>query len=113
MDTWWIRKRDKLLELAEQYPNAYVYDLESIRSAAAAMSSLRSVKRELYAVKANFNPDVIKVLASVGIDFDCVSLGEIEHLNIVLPDLDKNRILFTPNFAPRNEYVWALSLIHI
>ena len=108
MDTWWIRKRDKLLELAEQYPNAYVYDLESIRSAAAAMSSLRSVKRVLYAVKANFNPDVIKVLASVGIDFDCVSLGEIEHLNIVLPDLDKNRILFTPNFAPRNEYVWAI-----
>jgi len=108
LDTWWIRKRDKLLELAEQYPNAYVYDLESIRSAAAAMSSLRSVKRVLYAVKANFNPDVIKVLASVGIDFDCVSLGEIEHLNIVLPDLDKNRILFTPNFAPRNEYVWAI-----
>jgi len=108
LDTWWIRKRDKLLELAEQYPNAYVYDLESIRSAAAAMSSLRSVKRVLYAVKANFNPDVIKVLASVGIDFDCVSLGEIEHLNTVLPDLDKNRILFTPNFAPRNEYVWAI-----
>ena len=108
MDTWWIRKRDKLLELAEQYPNAYVYDLESIRSAAAAMSSLRSVKRVLYAVKANFNPDVIKVLASVGIDFDCVSLGEIEHLNTVLPDLDKNRILFTPNFAPRDEYVWAI-----
>ena len=108
MDTWWIRKRDKLLELAEQYPNAYVYDLESIRSAATAMSSLRSVKRVLYAVKANFNPDVIKVLASVGIDFDCVSLGEIEHLNTVLPDLDKNRILFTPNFAPRDEYVWAI-----
>tara|TARA_B100000686_G_scaffold352221_1_gene453440 strand:- start:487 stop:1623 length:1137 start_codon:yes stop_codon:yes gene_type:complete len=108
LDTWWIRKRDKLLELAEQYPNAYVYDLESIRSAAAAMSSLRSVKRVLYAVKANFNPDVIKVLASVGIDFDCVSLGEIEHLNTVLPDLDKNRILFTPNFAPRDEYVWAI-----
>tara|TARA_B100001123_G_C15234349_1_gene996495 strand:+ start:299 stop:1435 length:1137 start_codon:yes stop_codon:yes gene_type:complete len=108
LDTWWIRKRDKLLELAEQYPNAYVYDLESIRSAATAMSSLRSVKRVLYAVKANFNPDVIKVLASVGIDFDCVSLGEIEHLNTVLPDLDKNRILFTPNFAPRDEYVWAI-----
>ena len=108
LDTWWLRKRSQLLEIAEQYPNAYVYDLESIRLAAAAMSSLHSVKRVLYAVKANFNPEVIKTLASVGIDFDCVSLGEIEHLNTVLPDLDKNRILFTPNFAPRNEYVWAM-----
>ena len=29
-------------------------------------------------------------------------------LQEVIPDLDLDRILFTPNFAPRDEYAWAL-----
>ncbi|MGB5740295.1 MAG: hypothetical protein WBM54_13160, partial [Woeseia sp.] len=34
--------------------------------------------------------------------------GEVKHLRAAIPDLDKARILFTPNFAPRDEYAWAL-----
>jgi diaminopimelate decarboxylase/aspartate kinase len=61
----------------------------------------------LYAVKANFNPDLIRILASEGVDFDCVSPAEVEHLRATLPELDDSRILLTLNFAPRAEYEWA------
>jgi diaminopimelate decarboxylase/aspartate kinase len=41
------------------------------------------------------------------VDFECVSPAEVEHLLRVVPDLDKTRILFTPNFAPREDYQWS------
>ncbi|SVD30369.1 uncharacterized protein METZ01_LOCUS383223, partial [marine metagenome] len=107
-DAWWLRKQSELHDIAKVHHNAYVYDLDSLKSAAAQLLGLKSVKRVLYAVKANFNPAIIRTLAATGIDFDCVSPGEIEHVEAVLPDLDKDRILFTPNFAPRAEYEWAI-----
>src|SRR5690606_30506909 len=39
---------------------------------------------------------------------ECVSRGEVEHVLETLPAIDRRRILFTPNFAPRAEYAWAL-----
>jgi diaminopimelate decarboxylase/aspartate kinase len=108
-EPWWLQKRDELLKLGRERLNTFVYDLESIRGAAAGLRTLKSVDRILYAVKANFNDDVIRVLADAGIDFDCVSPGEVKHLQTVLPDLDKSRLLYTPNFAPRDEYEWAIA----
>ena len=107
-DTWWVRKRCELLGVARQHLNAYVYDLASIEAAAEKILALNSVARVLYAVKANFNADVIRMLATTGIDFDCVSPGEVERLRDVLPDGGRGRILFTPNFAPREEYQWGI-----
>ena len=108
-EPWWLKKRDDLLKIAAEQLNTFVYDIESIRGAAAGLGSLESVDRILYAVKANFNADIIRALAEAGIDFDCVSPGEVEHVQTVLPDLDKARLLYTPNFAPREEYEWAVS----
>lgn len=107
-DTWWFRKRDKLLSIAEDHLNAYVYDLESVEVAARRMLDLESVSRVLYALKANCNPEIIRTLAAAGTDFDCVSPGEVRRLQEVLPDYQAERILFTPNFAPRDEYEWGL-----
>jgi diaminopimelate decarboxylase/aspartate kinase len=107
-ETWWLNKRDALLALADEHLNAYVYDLDTIRAAARRMQSLESVSRVLYAVKANFNADVIRTLAASGIDFDCVSPGEVQRLREVLGDDVEGHILFTPNFAPRDEYEWGL-----
>jgi diaminopimelate decarboxylase/aspartate kinase len=107
-EPWWLRKRDDLLQLGNEQLNTFVYDIDSIRSAAEGIKSLKSVDRILYAVKANFNDDVIRTLADAGVDFDCVSPGEVRHLQTVLPDLDKKRLLYTPNFAPREEYEWAV-----
>jgi len=107
-DIWWMQKRDRLLEIATGKLNAYVYDAESIREATRVLKELSSVDRVLYAVKANFNREIIKILDAEGVDFECVSPGEVEWLQEVIPDLDLDRILFTPNFAPRDEYAWAL-----
>ena len=105
---WWQQKRNDLLELAKQHPNAYVYDADSVRSAAQSLLNMPSLDRVLYAVKANFNADLLKILAKAGTDFECVSPGEVDWLFDVMPDLDRSRILFTPNFAPRTEYEWAI-----
>ena len=107
-DAWWMHKREQLLELAAKQLNAYVYDRDSVRKAARNLTSLSSVDRVLYAVKANFNAEVLRVLADEGVDFECVSPGEVKWIEQVIPDLDLSRILFTPNFAPRDEYKWAL-----
>jgi len=107
-DVWWVRKRDELLALAEQQLNAYVYDRESVSQAARSLLDLRSVDRVLYAVKANFNGELLEVLDGEGVDFECVSPGEVEWIEEVIPDIDMGRILFTPNFAPREEYEWGI-----
>ena len=105
---WWQQRRDDLLALAEQHANAYVYNADSVRKAAQSLLNMQSLDRLLYAVKANFNADLLKILAKIGVDFECVSPGEVDWLFDVMPDFDKNRILFTPNFAPRTEYEWAV-----
>jgi len=105
---WWVRKRERLLEIASSEGSAYVYDGDSIVAAARSVLDLSSVDRVLYAMKANSNPEVLRLLAATGVDFDCVSPGEVKHLLESVPDLGKERILYTPNFAPRDEYAWAL-----
>ena len=108
-ESWWMRKRSQLLALAAEHRNVYVYDLDGVRTAARKLKTLANVDRILYAVKANFNAEIIRVLAGEGVDFECVSPGECERLQRFLPDLDIGRILFTPNFAPRDEYEWGLA----
>ena len=107
-DTWWMRRRNELLELAGRQLNAYVYDRDSVIEAATSLTRLENVERILYAVKANFNADLLRAVDAAGVDFECVSPGEVEWLEEVIPNLDRTRILFTPNFAPREEYAWAL-----
>ncbi|HNP64620.1 MAG TPA: bifunctional aspartate kinase/diaminopimelate decarboxylase [Woeseiaceae bacterium] len=107
-DAWWMRKRDELIALADKQLNAYVYDRQSVVDAARSLKNLKNVSRILYAVKANFNPELLRTLAKEDVDFECVSPGEIEWLEANIPGIDLGRILFTPNFAPRDEYEWAI-----
>lgn len=107
-DTWWMQKRRELLQIASIEPNAYVYDRESVEVAADSLLKLKNIDRILYAVKANFNAELLRTLDAAGVDFECVSPGEVEWLEKVLPEFDLTRVLFTPNFAPRDEYEWGL-----
>ena len=107
-DTWWMSKRDALLALAATEANAYVYDRDSVIEAARSLTQLENVDRILYAIKANFNEDLLRAVDEAGVDFECVSPGEVEWVEKVIPGIDRARILFTPNFAPREEYAWAL-----
>ncbi len=105
---WWRSKRDTLIAVLEQRHSAYVYDLESVRAAARGIRGLGSVSRAHYAMKANPHPEVLRALHAEGINFECVSRGEVERVLETVPGIEPSRILYTPNFAPRDEYAWAL-----
>ncbi len=105
---WWSRKRDELVRALGDRPSAYVYDLETVRDAARRLRGLRSLTHVLYAVKANPHPEILRVLHAEGLHFDCMSRGEVERVLEVAPAIARERILFTPSFAGREEYVWAL-----
>jgi diaminopimelate decarboxylase/aspartate kinase len=106
---WWRQKRSALLSLLAHEDAAYVYDCETIRQAARALRGLRSVARVLYAMKANANPEVLRALHAEGIELECVSRGEVERVLQLFPDIERARVLYTPNFACRDEYAWALA----
>ncbi len=105
---WWESKRDELLAIAAERTAAYVYDRDTIRAALTALTSLKSVDAIYYAMKANSHPDVLRIVDEQGVNFECVSPGEIQRVLQSLPDIQRERILFTPNFAAKQEYEWAL-----
>jgi diaminopimelate decarboxylase/aspartate kinase len=101
---WWRSKREALLAIAAESAPVYVYDRASLEEAAAQLRACAALDRVLYSVKANPNPDVLRTFHAAGLGFECVSPGELAHLFALLPDLDPERVLFTPNFASREEY---------
>ncbi len=105
---WWERKRKRLLQLARTHASAYVYDLDCIGAAASALCALRHVDRVFYAIKANPYPAILERLHAEGVGFECVSPGELRAVFDLFPDLPCDRVLFTPNFAPRQEYEAAI-----
>ena len=111
---WWADKRQALLGTLGTRDSAYVYDLSQVERAARSLARLKSVGRVLFALKANPHPDILRRVATAGLGFDCVSLAEIEHVQKSVPGISPDRILFTPNFAPRAEYEAALELgVHV
>ncbi|HUG11586.1 MAG TPA: hypothetical protein VMM36_11260, partial [Opitutaceae bacterium] len=73
------------------------------------LADMTSVSRVFYSMKANPHPAILQAIAAAGLSFECVSPGEVERLQLAVPKIANDRILFTPNFAPRAEYQWALS----
>jgi bifunctional diaminopimelate decarboxylase / aspartate kinase len=106
---WWRTRRTELLAALGDQGAAFVYDLEVVRSAARALRSLSAVARVHYSMKANPHPQLLRTLRAEGIDFECVSRGEAELVLREFPQLEPQRILYTPNFAPRAEHAWALA----
>ncbi len=108
VEPWWVRKRNHLLEIAASGTSVYVYDLETIQSTIERLRLLKNVDKIYYSVKANNHPEVLRTIYDSGLHFECVSPGEIERLFELFPEIDRSRLLFTPNFAPRSEYEYAL-----
>jgi diaminopimelate decarboxylase/aspartate kinase len=106
---WWARRRAELLALLAHHDAAYVYDAGVVAAHAAAIRALPSLSRALYAMKANPHPALLRAAHAAGLGIECVSRGEIEAALAAIPGLDPASILFTPNFAPRAEYEWALA----
>ncbi|MBA2711444.1 MAG: bifunctional aspartate kinase/diaminopimelate decarboxylase [Tatlockia sp.] len=107
---WWELEQYRLLELAATHAPCYVYHRKTLADKADELIALQSIDQLFYAIKANSHPDILKTLFAKGIHFECVSIEEIHHVLNLFPDIDKQRLLFTPNFAPKSEYAFALSL---
>jgi diaminopimelate decarboxylase/aspartate kinase len=103
---WWRAERTRLLQLAEARTPRYVYHLPTVRERARNLRALRSVDRCWYAVKANTHPAILAALAQEGFGMECVSPGELAAVDAAVP-ADVPR-LFTPNFAGRDDYAFAL-----
>jgi len=107
---WWRQNRSQLLELMQTHDSSYVYNRDTLRKYAGLVQQIEAVDNALYAIKANANEEVLKTFNELGLGFECVSIGEVEKVIGLFPELERSEILFTPNFAPREEYEKGLEL---
>ena len=107
--TWWQREHGRVLDVAARGTPRYLYHLPTVRERARELAGIAAIDRRFYALKANPHAAVLQALESEGFGFECVSLGELEHLFAALPTLAPDRVLFTPSFAPRAEVAAALA----
>jgi len=104
---WWRGDaREDLLELAAAATPRYVYHLPTVLERAAELQTLQAVDRWHYALKANPHPAILRALAGAGFAFECVSPGELQAVTAAVPTTVPR--LFTPNFAARTDYAFAL-----
>ncbi|OGT48850.1 MAG: diaminopimelate decarboxylase [Gammaproteobacteria bacterium RIFCSPHIGHO2_12_FULL_41_15] len=107
---WWYTFRYELLKIADKNSPCYVYSKSCLHEKAVSLLSCQAVDRVFYSVKANSNKNILQQFYQEGIGFECVSLSEVYFILKLFPDILKNKILFTPNFAPKKEYHQALAL---
>jgi len=105
---WWERRRDELLQIAADRPAAYVYDLGIVDGQLERLHGIRALDRVFYAMKANAHPAILERVRAAGAGFECVSPGELDRVFGLFDDLEADEVLFTPNFAPREDYETAL-----
>ncbi|MEJ1096087.1 MULTISPECIES: bifunctional aspartate kinase/diaminopimelate decarboxylase [unclassified Pseudoxanthomonas] len=108
---WWHgqAQRSQLLALAQTDTPRYVYHLPTVRARARALAAIGAIDRRFYAIKANSHPVLLRTLVEEGFGLECVSQGELERVFEAVPALAPQEVLFTPSFAPRAEYEFALS----
>ena len=108
---WWQapKERERLLSLVQAGTPRYVYHLPTVRARARALAGIAAIDRRFYAIKANSHPAVLRAIAAEGFGLECVSQGELERVFAAVPSLAPANVLFTPSFAPRAEYEFALS----
>ena len=104
---WWRGQQSVLLERADEVTPQYVYSTDCVESRCDAMQSLGAVDRRFFAIKANSHPDLLRQIYDAGFGLECVSAGELRHVFDSIDGVDPSRVLFTPSFAPRVEYVEA------
>ncbi|WP_133137304.1 bifunctional aspartate kinase/diaminopimelate decarboxylase [Legionella rowbothamii] len=107
---WWEKERDRLLTTAIQHSPCYVYHSPTQAERTKQLLALKSIDTVFYAIKANPYPSILQTLEKEGVGFECVSIQELDRVLELFPEIDRKRILFTPNFAPKSEYEYALKV---
>lgn len=105
---WWETQREQLLQVGAVHSPCYVYHSQTQTLRAQQLRNLQSIDALFYAIKANPHPKVLETLEAQGMGFECVSINELEHVLALFPNIERSRILFTPNFSAKKEYEFAL-----
>ena len=104
--------RNFVEQLTEQYPTPfYLYDERTLRRTAQHFLSVFAWNpgfKEFFAVKANPNPTLLKILQSEHYGGDCSSLPELVLCERV--GITGENIMFTSNNTPASEFVKASEL---
>lgn len=107
-DYWWYQKSSELIRIATKKSPCFIYNLETVKERAHKLLALKNIDRVFYAMKANWHESLLRLLYEMGFGFECVSQGELERIFTLFPSIDPKRILFTPNFVPKEELVFAV-----
>lgn len=107
---WWQTEQKALLKIAEHHSPCYVYCRSILNEKIDELRSIKAIDQLFYAVKANPHPSILQTLHDRGLGFECVSIDELQHILDLFPSIDKNKLLFTPNFAAKKEYELAFAL---
>ena len=106
---WWQSEQTALLALIQEYQQPlYVYNAACLQAHANQLIECPAFDRIFYATKANGHPDILKLFYRLGLNFECVSWNEVLVVLDLFPGISRSRILFTPNFALREEYARAV-----
>src|SRR5690606_11036459 len=78
VEKWWHKKIEKSIEIAKKEKSSFVYDKETIlKNSNFFKEKMTSLDNIFYAIKANSNVEILKILQENGIGFECVSTGEL------------------------------------
>lgn len=106
---WWLKHKEQLIAFGQKHAPCYVYHPEVLAKQIQELQKIKSIDQIFYAMKANAHPDLLKIIYDNQLRFECVSQPEIERVIELFPEIDRKRILFTPNFAHQSEYQYALN----
>ena len=104
--------KEQAEEIKKTYPTPFhIYDEKGIRENVKAVKEAFSWNKgfkEYFAVKANPNPFLIKILNEYGCGCDCSSYTELLLSNAL--GVTGDNIMFSSNATPAEEYVYANEL---
>ena len=100
---------EKILEIVKEYPTPFhIYDEQGIRQNVEALKKAFAWNpgfKEYFAVKANPNPYIVRLLKDCGCGCDCSSLTEMMIAKAV--GCGPGDIMFSSNVTPAEEYEYA------
>ena len=104
--------KEKIEEIVKEFPTPFhIYDEKGIRANAQAMKEAFAWNKgfkEYFAVKANPNPYLIKILNEYGCGCDCSSLTELMLSKAM--GVTGSNIMFSSNATPAAEFEYAAKL---
>lgn len=107
---WWVKDREALLRMSRHQTTPFFLLHEpTVKRQLTTLTETSGCDCFLFAMKANHHPELLRTVRRHGLKFECVSPQEIDHLFSVFPDLTGNEILYTPNFASREDFIEGFS----